>query len=210
MRLVAAAKAESKARVVRLPSFEHTISRVPESVLCFDVETLAAGFADPDWVPQFITCVAWSWVGSEEVVSHMCGAEGFFKRTARAAMLKPLLDEMAKADVVMGHNILRFDLPVINAECLRFGFDPIREIKALDTMKLPRSKGFKKGLDNLGVLYGAEEPKQSLNWQEWWDAYEEDGWPTIQARAESDVRLNKEIAVELEARDLTTTRVWRA
>lgn len=210
MKLVPSEKAESKAKVVRLPVFEQTVYRVPESVLCFDVETLAAGFADPDWVPQFITCVAWSWVGSDEVESRMCGADGFFSRPKRAAMLKPLLDEMAKADVVLGHNILRFDLAVINAECLRLGFDPIREIKALDTMKLPRTKGFKKGLDNLGVLYGAEEPKKSLNWQEWWDAYEEDGWPTVRERAESDVRLNKEVAVALDARDLTTTRMWRA
>src|SRR6187551_823836 len=41
----------------------------PLRILDFDVETVAAGFADPNWVPQKITCVAWSWIGEEKVHS---------------------------------------------------------------------------------------------------------------------------------------------
>jgi hypothetical protein len=35
--------------------------------LDFDCETLAAGFADPEWVPNRITAIAWSWVGEDAV-----------------------------------------------------------------------------------------------------------------------------------------------
>ena len=64
MRLVPSSKAERQSVPVRVPQFTAAISQVTPRVLDFDVETVAAGFADPDWVPQKITCVAWSWVGS--------------------------------------------------------------------------------------------------------------------------------------------------
>lgn len=60
----------------------------PETVLDFDIETVAAGFADPDWVPQKITCVAWSWIGEDKVESRVCGPEGIFgDPSARALSL---------------------------------------------------------------------------------------------------------------------------
>ena len=36
-------------------------------ILDFDCETLAAGFADPEWVPNRITAIAWSWIGTDDV-----------------------------------------------------------------------------------------------------------------------------------------------
>lgn len=172
-------------------------------VLSFDIETVAAGFADPDWVPQKITCVAWSWVGSDKVESRICGPLGIFgEPQRRAQMLKPLLVEIDKAHVLTGHNIARFDLPVINAECMRLGLHPIRKAKVQDTMKLPRSKGFKKGLDNLSRLYRVPGEKMPLDWQAWQDAYDEAGWETIRRRCESDVMLHKQTRLALIERGL--------
>jgi hypothetical protein len=31
-------------------------------ILDFDIECVAAGYADPEWVPSHITAIAWSWV----------------------------------------------------------------------------------------------------------------------------------------------------
>ena len=191
-------------RVAPLPQTE------PANILDLDVETVAAGFADPDWVPQKITCVAWSWVGSDQVESRICGPEGLFGNPKlRRDMLQALLDQFAKADVVTGHNIARFDLPVINAECMRLGLQPIRSIKVEDTMRLPRAKGFKKGLDNLGQLLEVREAKMPLSWQEWQNAYDEEGWKTIRARCESDVILHKQVRQALGERDLLKRRfLW--
>jgi hypothetical protein len=158
-------------------------------ILDFDIETVAAGFADPEWVPQKITCVAWSWIDSDVVESRVCGPAGLFgKPWLRAKMLKPLLDAFAEADMVTGHNIRRFDLPVIQAEV---------------------SKGFKKGQDNLESLFGTQQQKLALNWQEWQDAYDEDGWKTIRDRAETDVVGHKQIRAELiELGYLKEPRIW--
>jgi DNA polymerase elongation subunit (family B) len=214
MRLVRATASESPSRPVRIPALVAKVRDASEKakILDFDVETVAAGFADPDWVPQKITCVAWSWVGSDKVESRICGPEGIYGNPPkRAEMLAPLLEAISEADMLTGHNILRFDLPVINAECMRLGLDPIREKRVQDTMKLVRTKGFKKGQDNLETLFQTRQQKLALNWQEWQDAYDEKDWKTIRDRAETDVVGHKQIRQELIERDLLKPPVmWRA
>lgn len=182
------------------------------SILDFDVETVAAGFADPNWVPQKITCVAWSWIGEDEVQSRICGPLGLFgKPELRAKMLKPLLAAIEQADMLTGHNIIRFDLPVINAECMRLGLPVIPSRLVQDTMRLTRSKGFKKGQDNIGRLFKLKEEKQTMDWQAWQDAYDEKGWADIRSRAETDIIQHKTMRLELLSRGLLKTpTVWRS
>lgn len=181
-------------------------------ILDFDIETIAAGFADPDWVPQKITCVAWSWVGSDKVESRICGPFGIFgKPERRAKMLAALLDQIRKADMVTGHNIERFDLPIVNAEAMRLGLPPVRHVRVQDTMRLVRAKGFKKGQDVLGRLHHVPSEKLALDWQAWQDGYDEPGWGTVRERCESDVSMHKELRVQLlEKGHLRAPRVWTA
>lgn len=188
-----------------------TFKTRPTRILDFDIETVAAGFADPDWVPQKITCVAWSWVGTDLVKSAVCGPHGIFGKPAkRAAMLKPFLVDLRRADVVTGHNLIRFDLPVLHAEIMRLRLPPLEPVVVQDTMRLLRAKGFKKGQDVLGRLYELAEQKLSLNWQDWQNAYDEPGWPTIRERAESDVLMHKQLRLELIALGyLKPSRTWR-
>ena len=167
-------------------------------ILDFDVETVAAGFADPDWVPQKVTCVAWSWIGEDTVSSRICTPLGLFgDPSLRCEMLVPLLEQIRQAEMLTGHNIERFDLPVINAECMRLGLEPIRTVLVQDTMRLFRAKGFKKGQDNLGGLLKIPAKKMALDWQAWQDAYDETDWQTIRDRCESDVTMHKQMREKL-------------
>lgn len=174
-----------------------TLNKKKLSILDFDVETMAAGFADPNWVPQKITCVSWSWIDSDDVEVIVCGPMGFFKPELRKPMVATLVNEINKADIVTGHNILRFDLPVLNAECLRLDIPPLNPVLAQDTMRIVKTKGFKKGQDNIGALLETAEQKLSLDWQGWEDAYEEDGWQTIKDRCASDVVMHKQMRYEM-------------
>lgn len=125
-------------------------------------------------------------------------------------MLVALLEQISKAEMVTGHNIERFDLPVINAECMRLGLDPIRSVLVQDTMRLFRAKGFKKGQDNLGGLLKLKDKKMALDWQAWQDAYDESNWQTVRERCESDVRMHKEMRLKLiELGYLRSPRQWR-
>lgn len=212
MRLVPSSKAERQSVPVRLPQFTAAISQVTPRVLDFDVETVAAGFADPDWVPQKITCVAWSWIGEPSVHSRICTPAGLYgKPQLRAKMLDALLTQIERADILTGHNIARFDLPVINAEAVRLGLRPVERAVVQDTMKLVRTKGLKKGQDNLGRMLRLDDEKLALDWQAWQDAYDEKDWQTIRDRAESDVLMHKEMrAVLLERGILREPFTWTA
>lgn len=170
------------------------LSTRPARILDFDIETIAAGFADPNWVPQKITCVAFSWVGEDKVTSYISTTPGLFEKPdLRAFMLSKLVAEIRKADMVTGHNITRFDLPVVNAECLRLGLEPLPSVLVQDTMALIKTKGFKKGQDNIGELLSVPLQKKSLSWQGWQDAYEEKGWKGVVERCESDVLMHKQM-----------------
>jgi hypothetical protein len=178
-------------------------------ILDFDIETLAAGFADPNWVPQKITCVSWSWVGESKVSSLITGKDGFFSKKLRGARLAPFFEELAKADIVTGHNIVRFDLPVLNSEAILCGLGKLRSFAVQDTMHLPKTKGLKKGLDNLGAMLNVDQEKQAMDWAQWDNAYEEDGWPSVISRCESDVILHKQLREAMIQDDLLAiTKTW--
>ncbi len=161
-----------------------TSSPRPRRCLDFDIETRAKGFGDPQWVPQEVTAIAWSWCDEEHIswATLLDGAEYMFEM---------FLEAYNAADIVTGHNLLRFDLPVLNADLLRHDFPPLKAVKVQDTMRIVKTKGFKKGQDNLLTLTESPIQKMPLNWQEWQNAYEESDWRTVIDRVVSDVRGHK-------------------
>ena len=183
--------------------------RRPLRILDFDIETLAAGYADPDWVPHKITAAAWSWIGEPDVESLLTDKDGFFNAATRGRRLGPLLSAIGEADIVTGHNILRFDLPVLNAECLRSGLPSLNPLRVIDTIRLPKTKGLKKGQDNLSGILGGEEQKKALTWFEWDEAHETNRWPIVRERVVSDVVQHKETFELMRLRGwLRQPRVW--
>jgi hypothetical protein len=200
------------ANPVKLSSLRPLPSTRPLRTLDFDVETVAAGFADPQWVPNRVTCWAYSWVDdpAREVRVDALSPADFYDHQARRDFLWPLLVAIDEADVVTGHNIVRFDLPILNSECLRLNLPTLRPKLAQDTIRLPKSKGFKKGQDNLGHTLEVQEEKLPLSWAEWETAYGEPGLPTVKERCASDVRMHLEMRDAMRARGwLAAPRTWR-
>lgn len=153
-------------------------------ILDWDVESRASGFGDPDWVPQSITAIAWSWVGEDHVwyATQLDGTDYMFDM---------FLEAYNQADMVTGHNLIRFDLPVLNADLMRHKYPPLQRMLVQDTIRIIKTKGFKKGQDNLSTLLHNPISKMAMNWQEWQDAYEESDWATIIDRVTSDVQGHK-------------------
>lgn len=177
-------------------------------LLDFDIETVAAGYADPQWVPSTVTAWAFAW-GSDVVEVDALPVAAFYDVAARRRFLKPLLAALDEADVVTGHNVLRFDLPVLQAEVMRLGLPSLRPVLVQDTIRLPRSKGFKKGQDNLGVLLDVPLGKLPLNFQQWADAYAENDLATVKERVATDVRQHMLIRQQMRARGwLRPPRMW--
>ena len=183
---------------LKIENISLKISPREAKILDFDLETIAAGFADPDWVPQKITAAAWSWVDEDNVKVRISTPEGLFgKPELRAEMLRPLLEAIEEADILTGHNLLRYDLPILNAECMRLRLPPLKPQVVQDTMRIQRTKGFKKGQDNISVLLKIPEKKLALSWQEWQDAYDEPDWGTVKERVVSDIIQHKLVREEM-------------
>lgn len=193
---------------VRLPKLQ----RVPPSfrrLLDFDLETVAAGFADPEWVPQTITAWAHTWDGNHVEVATLAVAD-FYNLNARRQFLAPLREAIRQADILTGHNITRFDLPVLNADLMRVGLDPLDPVLVQDTIRLPKSKGFKKGQDVLSDVLGVKARKQAMNWAEWAAGYASADHALIRDRVAGDVRQHVELRQRmLEAGWLQPPRMWK-
>lgn len=156
-------------------------------ILDFDCETIATGFGDPNWVPQKVTAIAWSWIGEDKVEVRT----NLMEMLDNVDMLGDFLVAYGDADMLTGHNIIRFDLPVLNGECLRRGLPPLAPKLVQDTMRIVKSKGLKKGQDNIGHLLQVPNPKLPLSHQQWQMAYDEPGWKTVIDRVKSDVVSHK-------------------
>ncbi len=146
-----------------------------------------------------MTAVAWSWMDEDRVTCRTLVDYAKTVSTFLNAMFlgcRPLLEEFVeqynKADIVTGHNISRFDVPAMNAELMRLGLAPLRDVQRIDTMRLrAKTHGFKKGQDVMSVLFDLPAEKKALNWAEWQQAYAEPGWPTIRERCAGDVVQHK-------------------
>ena len=191
----------------------------PERLLVYDLETYATGFADPNWVPQVVTCVAWKWLGEPRRKASVSASTDYrdidcpmphLDPYAIGQALEPFLADLAEADAVVTYNGARFDNPVLNGTRWLTGRPPISPILTYDLHDFGKTKGVKKGLDNTAVHLGAATEKLSLNHAQWQEGYLEPGWGTIKARAKSDVILTEQVfGLKKELGWLRAPRLWK-
>lgn len=74
------------------------------------------------------------WLHKPKVFFRSTGGRGADKTRDDAPLLKLLWQLLNKADVVVGQNIKKFDLPKINSRLIERGFQPYSPVKIVDTM----------------------------------------------------------------------------
>jgi len=73
-------------------------------------------------------------------------------------LVKTLLDRIETSDIIVGHNIDQFDLPVIRARAVINGLEPPKLVKTIDTLKIARTMRFQSNkLDSLAQVLGVGE-----------------------------------------------------
>lgn len=160
-------------------------------------------------MPNRTVCWAYAWADERVVTVEALPVAEFYDKEARRKFLLPLLAAIEEADVVTGHNIIRFDLPILMSECLLLGLPTLDPVLVQDTIRLPRSKGFKKGQDNMAHALGVVQEKLPLNWAEWEAAYGERTLETVKERCASDVLMHLEMRQRmLEEGWLKAPRIW--
>lgn len=167
-------------------------------ILDFDSECRPMHYAE--WRPESqITAIAWAWVqaGHEPAgISYNVLEQDL---SNEREMLEQFLKVYDKADVVMGHYILRHDLPLINDHCIRLGLLPISERGGkwvIDTkIHAPQIKALGMSQDNLSVMLNLSNAKHHMSGADWRvaNSLTPEGKADSVERVTSDVRQNIEL-----------------
>lgn len=179
-------------------------------ILDFDIETRLVGFhkgfrGKPDGSePISIAC---SWIGSGEVQSILLNDSQRIPQ-----MMEWFLEFYNEADIVVGHYVRKFDLPILNTACIEWGMDPLSAKKAHDTkLDLIDFEGISKSQENLGEMLRLAEQKYHMNDARWRRSARitPGGQKRARKRAESDVIQNISMHAQMKRRGLLRPpRVW--
>lgn len=92
---------------------------------------------EADW---YLLSFAWSWAGEQAV--HVFGLPDFpgyrQDRTNDKRLIQKLWSLLDEADIVIGHNLDRFDIRKINTRFLTHGLPPPSPYRTVDTLKVAK------------------------------------------------------------------------
>lgn len=140
-------------------------------VLDFDCECRPLAWYGGDFVTKQPTAIAWSFIGEKSGIDVAVIGES--DRSSRVleeeeTMLRRFIVAYNDADVVTGHYIRGFDLPLLNGALMRLGLPLLTDKRAQDTKgDLVRGQGISKSQENLGAMYELKHPKVPMNTALW-------------------------------------------
>lgn len=184
-------------------------------ILDFDCECRPIAWYGGDWVTKQPTAIAWKFVGERGRVEVAVIGESFDTRqvlTEEAAMLERFRAAYDAADIVTGHYIRGFDLPLLNGALMRLGLPLLGTKMTQDTkLDLVRGQGLSKSQANLGAMFELHHPKVPMNTALWAEANMllPDGIEATKRRVVGDVRQHVELrATMLERGLLAAASPW--
>lgn len=82
------------------------------------------------------------WLGEDDIMHDSLHYHDLWKTEPDndRIIIQSIRDLLDEADVVVGHNAARFDLPTINARCLYHGIPQPSKYHVVDTLKIAKSK----------------------------------------------------------------------
>lgn len=187
------------------------VVRQPIRTLDFDVESRPLNFLGSDYTNDEVTITAWKWVGEPGDVEVRALTSD---QRSRVRMLKAFRKVYEAADLVVGHNIRRFDLPLMSGMCVEADLGPLPAKLTSDTLlDLPKlGTAVSKSQKNLSDLLGVTVEKVDMSAPAWREANRltKDGVARAKDRAAFDVLQNIELRSVLIAKGLLAApKVWR-
>lgn len=141
-------------------------------VLDFDCESRPLSFLGGGFTTDEITAISAAWVtyGTGEVTGQRTWMLGKHRPETMLRGFRRLYDQ---ADMVTGHYIRGFDLPLVNGMMLEYGFDPLPDKLSHDTKNdLRRRKGVSASQENLGQMLAEHLTDDELGTWEYLDQKE--------------------------------------
>lgn len=186
------------------------ISQRPLAVLDFDIETRRIGFHNagrfnPDGCEP--VAIAVSWLGTDEV---QVWRRPKLKLRTLLANFRRLWDE---ADMVTGHYIRKFDIPIINGQLLEQNLPLLTEMWTQDTKgDLKDMAGLSQSQENLAEMFRIGSKKFHMNDYMWRGVarLEPAFMDACEERVSSDIHQHKALRETLLKRDAMRERkLWR-
>jgi len=182
----------------------------PMRILDFDCEARPLSWISSDYVSKEITAIAWAWVGEDSPVECMTLSQ----RGNHLRMLNAFRKAYDQADMVTGHYIRGYDLPLINGMLFEYRLPPLSDKLAQDTKTdaVPRA-GVSMSQESIGAMYRLEHPKVKMNQTAWRDANRltREGVALTKERVIGDVIQHMAMRREmLESGWLNPPKVWRS
>src|SRR5581483_11237118 len=166
------------------------ITKRKARILDFDVECRPLSWYGGDFVTKEITAIACQFVGDKEAHCWLLG------RDEPLDMLRGFCELYDSADIVTGHFIRGFDLPIINSALLEYGLPTLGDKLTHDTkLDLVKFSGLSTSQENLGAMLGLKHPKVQMDQAKWRAAnrLQVDGLAFTQKRVIGDVRQHIEM-----------------
>lgn len=83
---------------------------------------------------SYVICAAWKWLGKKKI--HGVSTD---TPTKDSGVLKAVHAVLREADVIVGHNIDKFDLSVLNTRFIGERLEPLPKLNTIDTYKLAKA-----------------------------------------------------------------------
>lgn len=180
-------------------------------ILDFDCECRPLSYLGSDYTTGEITAIASAWIVNGKATRLECHALG---EVTGEEMLRAFVERYNEADMVTGHFIRGFDLPLVNGGLLDHNLPPLSDKLAHDTKNdLRRRKYVSASQENLGFSLGTNAPKVQMNQQLWRDANRltETGIARTKKRVIGDVRQHVQMRERLlELGWLDSPKVWHS
>lgn len=181
----------------------------PMRVLDFDVEARPLHWISGDYVSKEITAIAWQVIGEPD--SAQCWLLGECEPTR---MLRAFVAAYDACDMVTGHYIRGYDLPMVNGALTEYGMTPLGDKLSQDTkLDLVRRQGLSNSQENIGAMLKLHHPKVKMDQAAWRDANRltPEGRMRTRERVIGDVLQHIEMRQRLlELGYLTAPRIWKS
>lgn len=186
-----------------------TIRHRPLRVLDFDVEARPLHWISGDYVSKEITAICWKWIGEpSEAEAYLLG------ETDPVEMLQRFLKVYDEADLVTGHFIRGYDLPMVCGALTEYQLPALGKKMTQDTkIDLVRRQGLSGSQENLGTMLGLNHPKVKMDQASWRAAnrLQPEGLKAVRERVIGDVLQHIEMRQRLlELGYLGPAKMWES
>lgn len=134
-------------------------------ILDFDCEARPLNWGGGDFVFKEVTAIAAKFIGERKTFCWLLG------EVEPVEMLEGFRELYDQADIVTGHYILGFDLPLLNGALTEYERPALRSKLAHDTkIHLVKRSGISGSQENLGAMLGLQHPKVQMDHSKWREA----------------------------------------